>query len=126
MDTKIVLTAIIALLIGGLVGHASTWTKTQPQGHTMPDGTAMQGTMDMNGAMEGMMAGLEGKTGDAFDQAFLSEMSMHHQGAVEMAEAALANAKHEEIKTMANAIISAQTIEIQQMQSWKKSWYGQD
>ena len=75
--------------------------------------------------MDDRRGGLQGKTGDAFDQAFLSEMIMHHQGAVVMAQAALQNAKHQEIKDMARAIISAQTSEINQMQMWGKSWYNQ-
>lgn len=52
-------------------------------------------------------------------------MITHHEGAVEMAEAALKNAKHQEIKTMSHAIISAQTTEINQMRDWQKAWYGQ-
>jgi uncharacterized protein (DUF305 family) len=79
----------------------------------------------MHGAMGDMMMGLEGKTGDEFDKAFLSEMIIHHEGAVDMAEAALKNAKHPEIKQMALAIISAQTSEIQQMKGWLNSWYAE-
>ncbi len=90
----------------------------------MADGSVMQNG-GMGGAMDNMMEGLQGKTGDAFDQAFLSEMIMHHEGAVQMAEAALQYAKHQEIKDMAKAIISAQTIEIEQMKVWGKSWYTQ-
>lgn len=56
--------------------------------------------------MDAMNAELKGKTGDAFDQAFISEMVIHHQGAVEMAELALTNAKHQQIKNLASAIIS--------------------
>jgi uncharacterized protein (DUF305 family) len=41
-----------------------------------------------------------------------------------MAMAALQNAGRAEIKQMAEAIISAQTVEIKQMQEWQKSWYG--
>jgi uncharacterized protein (DUF305 family) len=78
----------------------------------------------MGGAMDDMMAGLQGKTGDEFDKEFLSEMIVHHQGAVSMAQAALQSAKHQEIKDMAQKIISAQTSEITQMQTWEKSWYG--
>jgi uncharacterized protein (DUF305 family) len=74
--------------------------------------------------MGDMMSGLEGKTGDAFDQAFIEEMIVHHQGAVDMATAAQTSAKHPEIKTMADAIIKAQTAEIAQMKEWQKSWYG--
>lgn len=75
--------------------------------------------------MDDMMSGLQDKTGDDFDKAFLSEMIMHHQGAVEMAEAALQSAKHQEIKDMARTIISTQTSEINQMQTWGKSWYNE-
>lgn len=124
MDTKILLTAIIALIIGGTGGYLiGNSPKNQ---HMMPDGSQMHGGVHsgMQGEMDAMMAALDGKTGDEFDKAFLSEMIMHHQGAVEMAEAALQNAKHTELKTMADAIISAQTTEIQQMQEWQRNWYG--
>ena len=83
-----------------------------------------QHTMDMSSMMAEMNANLAGKTGDAFDQAFIEEMIVHHEGAVDMAELALTNAKHPEIKTLANAIISAQNSEIAQMKAWLSSWYG--
>jgi uncharacterized protein (DUF305 family) len=70
-----------------------------------------------------MCNGLNNKTGDVFDKAFLSEMIAHHQGAIDMANAALKNAKHQEIKDLANAIISAQTKEINQMKEWQVTWY---
>lgn len=74
--------------------------------------------------MDGMMQNLSGKTGDAFDTAFLTEMIMHHQGAVDMAEAALQDAKHQEIKDLAQRIITAQEEEILLMQTWQRDWYG--
>lgn len=119
--------AVLALLVGAGAGYLfNDAARPTPGTHEMENGSMMSNDgMDMSGAMDDMMAGLEGKTGDEFDKAFLSEMITHHQGAVDMAKAALANAKHEEIKTMANAILSAQTAEIQQMQEWQKSWYGQ-
>lgn len=91
--------------------------------HMMPDGTTMNG-MDMDTMMQNMNAGLQGKTGDAFDQEFIAEMIVHHQGAIDMAKLALTNAKHAEIKTLANAIIAAQTKEIAQMKGWQTAWYG--
>ena len=62
--------------------------------------------------------------GPEFDAAFISEMIVHHQGAVEMAELALTNAQHQEIKDLAKAIITAQNKEISDMQAWQKAWYG--
>ena len=49
-------------------------------------------------------------------------MIEHHKGAVDMAKLALTNAKHQELKDMANDIITAQTKEITDMESWQKQW----
>lgn len=94
--------------------------------HMMPNGQVMSnnGTGGMSGMMDDMMNGLNGKTGDAFDRAFLEEMIVHHEGAVLMAQSALMNAKHQEIKDLSTGIISAQNREIAQMRGWLKSWYG--
>lgn len=72
--------------------------------------------------MEGMSKSLEEKSGDEFDKAFISAMIEHHQGAIDMAEEAKENAKHQEIKDMADDIIQAQTSEINQMRGWQKDW----
>lgn len=80
--------------------------------------------MYMSDVMDAMNAGLKNKTGDDFDRAFISEMILHHRGAVEMAQLALTNAKHQEIKDLANAIISAQNKEIADMETWQKAWYA--
>ena len=77
----------------------------------------------MDDAMDGMMANLDNKTGDAFDQAFIDEMILHHRGAIEMANLAIHNAKHQEIKDLAEAIIQAQSKEIDEMSAWKAQWY---
>lgn len=76
----------------------------------------------MSMSMEDMSAMLTGKTGDAFDAAFLAGMIPHHQGAIDMANAAKTQAKHAEITAMADAIIAAQQREIEQMQQWQKDW----
>lgn len=92
--------------------------------HKMPDGTMMKNVgMDMHSMMDGMMATLDGKTGDEFDKAFLSEMIVHHQGAVEMAQAVLDTSKKPELIKLANEIITAQTKEIKMMQDWQKAWF---
>lgn len=128
MDTKVFVAALVGLIVG--VGGTLLISKDNDDmpmagSHMMPNGQIMDDdSSGMHGAMGDMMAGLEGKTGDDFDKAFLAEMIVHHEGAVDMAEAALANAKRAEIKQMANAIISAQTTEINQMKEWQKSWYG--
>jgi uncharacterized protein (DUF305 family) len=77
----------------------------------------------MSSMMGDMSSMLKGKKGDDFDKAFLSQMIVHHQGAIDMANGALVNAKHQEIKDLARDIISAQEKEINQMKSWQDQWY---
>ena len=46
------------------------------------------------------------------DKTFIDAMVPHHQSAVEMADVALQNAEHEEIKQLSRNIISTQRAEI--------------
>ncbi len=119
---------VIGIFVGWMI-WGNTNFKTQSSNnssmmHMMPDGSMMSNVgMDMGSMMDGMMAGLEGKTGDAFDKEFLEEMIIHHQGAVEMAKAVLATSKRPELIQLASDIITAQTKEIGMMQAWEKAWF---
>lgn len=77
---------------------------------------------DMHTTMEGMTGNLEGKAGAAFEQAFLEEMIVHHEGAVVMAQMVLEKTERPELVQLANDIISAQTSEIALMRQWQASW----
>jgi len=72
---------------------------------------------DESMGMDMMTENLRGKSGDEFDKVFLSEMIVHHQGAIDMAVLAKQSAKHDEIKKLADEIIAAQTKEINDMKS---------
>ena len=52
--------------------------------------------------------------GEYSDVAFVDAMVPHHEGAVEMAQVALENAEHEEIRTVSREIIDGQQAEIEQ------------
>jgi uncharacterized protein (DUF305 family) len=124
--TQLSITTALALIIGFGAGWFMH-TPPAPMTHTMPDGTTMadtQANSDMGAIMHDMNAGLVGKTGDDFDAAFIAEMITHHQGAIDMANTAKTSAKHAEIKQMADAIISAQTKEIDQMREWNRMWFN--
>ena len=92
---------------------------------TMPDSmpgmsmSASDGTEITNSATYQQYASLNGET---YDKAFLSNMIVHHQGAVDMAKLAVTNAKHQELKDLANTIITAQQKEITNMTAWQKQW----
>lgn len=63
---------------------------------------------------------------DQIDQKFIQNMIPHHQGAVDMANLALTDAKHPQLKKLAEAIKTSQTKEISMMKEWYKKWYGVD
>ncbi|MEQ1849288.1 MAG: DUF305 domain-containing protein [Candidatus Peribacteraceae bacterium] len=127
LQTSIVLLVISALLcmagwnmMGGMGSGGGMMMKNKGMESMKMMDQGMDDAMSMS--MHDMSAMLEGKTGDAFDQAFIEGMIPHHQGAIDMARAALTDAKHQEIKDMARAIIRAQQTEIDQMNGWLKAW----
>jgi len=129
MNKESVLYGIIGLLIGTIIAgftattavNSNNQSMMQMMGmHTNQNSQKMMNDNDMS--MSDMTASLKNKTGDDFDKAFISEMIVHHQGAIDMANLAKQNAKHEEIKNLANDIINAQTKEINEMKSWQQQW----
>lgn len=126
-NTNTIIIGLLVLIIGFGAGYAMHGNQLITTGNRMMSNgsTIVDSGMNMGNAMDDMMTGLQGKTGDDFDKAFLSEMITHHQGAINMAQAALQDAKHPELKQLAQNIITAQTSEIAQMQTWQKSWYNQ-
>jgi uncharacterized protein (DUF305 family) len=120
-EIKTLATAIVAAQtseITNMTGWQKTWGYPATSGEMMTDHSSM-GMMDSNA---GMMNELNGKTSVAFDRAFLEQMIMHHQSAINMAAPGKTNAQHQEVKDLTAAIITAQTKEIQQMKQWQKDW----
>lgn len=96
----------------------TTDTNEPMMDHTTKDTMAshdMDNNHDLMSSMTMMMKGMEGMTmsGD-FDQDFANMMIMHHQGAIDMSEVALAKGMDAQVKTMAQKIITAQKAEIDQ------------
>ncbi|MCA9354561.1 MAG: DUF305 domain-containing protein, partial [Candidatus Kaiserbacteria bacterium] len=54
-------------------------------------------------------------SGEAIDRAFLSDMIMHHMGAIMMARSVEPHIEHDEIKNLAANIIKTQSEEINEM-----------
>jgi uncharacterized protein (DUF305 family) len=73
-------------------------------------GMAMPGMVD-----DATMQRLESLRGAEFDTLWLESMISHHQGAVEMAKAEIANGDNSDAKALAEEIIKAQEAEIAQM-----------
>jgi uncharacterized protein (DUF305 family) len=93
-----------------------------------PSQPSGQGGMD-HGKMDHGKMGHQGHNmdlgpGDAdFDLRFLDGMVPHHEGAVTMAQAVLTKSQRPELKKLAQAMITAQQQEIDQMKAWRKVWY---
>jgi uncharacterized protein (DUF305 family) len=88
------------------------WGEDTAADHSMPG---------MDHGMPGMMsdeqmAQLEQATGAAFDQLWVTLMIAHHQGAIDMANAELADGANDDVKALAKRISTAQEAEIRQMQ----------
>ncbi|MFN8517057.1 MAG: DUF305 domain-containing protein [Thermomicrobiales bacterium] len=58
-----------------------------------------------------------------FDKAFIDAMIPHHQSAIDMAQEAMTQAQHREIKNLAARIVAAQQAEITRMNNWRAAWY---
>lgn len=65
-------------------------------------------------------------TENSVDATFIEGMIPHHEGAIEMANLALLNAKTDEVKNLSKNIIASQQKEIDDMKTWYKEWFGED
>ncbi|GAB4430398.1 MAG: hypothetical protein OHK0015_15540 [Chloroflexi bacterium OHK40] len=84
---------------------------------TMMDG---QGGMMGGGMMGGGMMGGQ----EQMDRLFLEMMIPHHEAAISMAEQALAESERPELRALAEAIISSQTAEIDEMRRYLRDFFG--
>lgn len=71
-----------------------------------------------------MVQMLQGLTGPAFEKMFMEMMIQHHSLGNTMAQDALANAEHAEVKALAQKDINDQTAQIQQFQAWLQQWFS--
>jgi uncharacterized protein (DUF305 family) len=136
MDQKTMVIGGGALLLGIAIGilllpwvqyggvhhmHGDYYERYEKAEKSAKDTMMNHDAHSMDAMMDDMMRALDGKTGAEFDAIFLREMIIHHEGAVEMAKAALVHAEDQRIKDLATAIITAQEKEIADMQSWQQS-----
>ena len=129
MSKESILYGIIGLLVGVVIaGFTAAYAVNNNHNgmmrmmgmHTTTDNQGMMSNENM--AMGEMTNMLKNKTDDDFDKAFVEQMIIHHQGAIDMAKLAQTNSKHDEVKNLANNILSAQSKEIDMMQIWQGDW----
>lgn len=88
----------------------------------LPD--TMSSMMDDNAMSQMHQDTADLEKADDFDSAFIAAMIPHHQSAIEMAEMVTNSGASPEVAKLAQAIIAAQTDEIEMMEKWSVDWYG--
>jgi len=119
----LVLTALVLGTLGPSLWPAAFWSSSYSG--TMGPGMMSGGTMGP-GMMSGGMMGswVAGNPNQPFDQRFLDQMIMHHQGAVMSTQMMIGDSARPQLRDLAQRIITAQQREIAQMQQWRHDWYG--
>lgn len=113
---------IISLVIGLVIGITTTYgiSRATSRDDQVKTNTPLSiSTADHNASASSKLKGLNG---DEFDKAFMEEMIQHHQGAIDMAKLIETNGKHDELKKLGQDILSAQSKEIDMMQTWQSDW----
>ncbi|SEQ97720.1 Uncharacterized conserved protein, DUF305 family [Streptomyces sp. yr375] len=93
-----------------MTGWLTSWGEESMPGMDHSGGSAMPGMMDGSD-----MGELEKASGKDFDTMFLTMMIEHHKGAVAMATTEKAKGEYGPATSLADAIITAQTTEITEM-----------
>lgn len=107
--------------VGEMQGWLDEWGKSRNNPQPMAWMGDQHMVMGAGGLMPGMatpaqMNRLESLHGKALDVLFLQLMIHHHQGGLPMARYAVAHARDASVRTLAGAMISAQSAEIIQME----------
>jgi len=121
---------VSASLTSGVVTACSnepSQSQNQVPNTTATDASAkqymVQGSMNHGSGMDHSMTIDLGAADANYDLRFIDAMTVHHQGAVEMAKEAQQKSQRPQIKKLAEDIIKAQNKEINQMKQWRQAWY---
>ena len=72
-----------------------------------------------------MMTNMNSKLGTDLDKAYIAGMIEHHKGAIEMAKKILPSTKLNEVKLLANNIVTNQSQEVELLNGWLKFKFAQ-
>ncbi len=76
---------------------------------------SMAGMPGMGSMSDGDMAALNSATGAAASKLFLQQMTVHHQGAIEMATKEIGSGKNADAIALAHGIVTSQSAELTEM-----------
>ena len=115
-NTDYIITLDLADRISGAqepeIATMKAWLREAGAGDDMGHSMVMPGMISDDDMRE-----LEAARDDEFDVLFLTHMIAHHEGAIEMAQDALASTTNPDVAAFATAVIEAQTLEIEEMKA---------
>jgi uncharacterized protein (DUF305 family) len=112
MKNKRIIIVIVAIALVVIVGGITTYILAQGQMTKQADRSLDSATYKEYAALKG----------EEYDKTFISNMIVHHESAMNMAEMASVSAKRQEIKDLAMNIASSQGKEVSEMATWQKQW----
>ncbi len=130
MKNNIALVLICGLLAACSGGGANTSNVNHAEHNMNMNAPANTATMDHNSmghanSSDHAMQSSPGAATAPYDLQFLDTMTVHHQGAVDMAKLAETRAEHKELKELAASIIYDQEKEIAKMSEWRDKWFAE-
>ncbi|PWJ52554.1 Uncharacterized conserved protein, DUF305 family [Quadrisphaera granulorum] len=106
------------------IAQMTGWLQAWDAPETMEEGSMGGHDMGSMGMSEEDMAALEGASGAEFDKLFLEQMTVHHQGAVDMAKTEQADGSNPQAIELAGTIVTSQTAEIAEMDQMLQTLQG--
>lgn len=135
-QNQIIIIGLLALIVGLIIGYSLRGNNMPHRGFFSTDSMYEEMEEHMYGdeiidqdgamihAMDEMMLGFRGKTGEEYEKAFLRGMIVHHLGAVRMAEELLEQTERQELRDFAQDVINVQSKEVEMMKKWLETWFN--
>lgn len=132
---QIVITGLLVLILGLLLGYFLGANSVSRVGFLSGDSVSQEmrenmlgdKTLEADGELQHMMSEMmligRGQSGEAYEEAWLRGMIVHHLGAIEMSKELLKQTSRPELVGLANDIIKSQSKEVEQMKTWLNSWF---
>lgn len=122
---------IAGLLIGYLFGtntmpnygFLSTDSMYEEMAEHMYEDDIINGDGELQHMMDEMLLIGRGKTGEAYEEAFLRGMVTQHFGAIAISKNLLKQTERPELVEFANDVIENQTAEVETMKGWLEVWF---
>ena len=135
---QLLIIGLLALIVGLVLGyffgsssmvmHRGFWSSNdgyEEMGEHMYD-DIVSDDGELQHMVDEMMLIGRGDNGDAYEEAFLRGMIVHHLGAIAMSERLLEESDRPELVEFANGIIANQSAEVDQMKSWLQVWFSEE